>query len=413
MMQEITTLEAQRLALAETANGSGTIGYDDMVNSSFRSAGLVFPERWYRRAWDLWRSAPAYQPDSRGSDTARTAVARWYGNGSTVLPDNVVLTAGSSVSYHLLFSVLRNRGARHVALPLPGYPLFEELAGAAGLETQFYRCRSGTTRGPSFIPDLEELQAAVCGSTQGNQPPPGALVLITPNNPTGAVYPPELLSAAQDLCRKHGVFLIIDEVFSPFQETLTPGKRPEGALLLNGLSKVCGAPEVKAGWIACPGATSREQELLAEAALLHDTYLTLSGYSEAAVQVFLSNDARADREHLAREVVSRRRLMAEHLSAIPGVTCAGDTGAGVGVGVGGIHLCISLDANRCAEQFATVDDEGVAIALLRDHRLYLHPGYLYGLEPEGAVDPWFVVTGLHSREAAHAMVTRLAAALNP
>ncbi len=420
-METITALESARRRL------EGTGGYRNLVNSSFRDAGLVFPERWYQAAWERWRTDPAYRADSRGGATAREAVARWYRRDhAPVDPEDVLLTAGSSVSYLMLFTALRRQGAGAVALPQPGYPLFEEIAAAAGLTPQWYHLEADQGFDLHARHLIASLQVATRGES-GPAGPLGAVVLISPNNPSGADYDPHQIELVAEFCREREILLIIDEVFSAFRQGAAPPPlssspapphppgRPAGAFLLNGLSKLCAAPELKAGWIAAVHPNSRENAILDEVDLLHDTYLTLSGLGESAITTFLSEEARGDREALAAEVKAMRHRTRSSLVQLPGLRDLPPfhltTPATPATGNGGIHLLFRLDAEFCAERFGTVDDEQIAIQLLQRHRLYLHPGYLYGITQQKSIDPWFVITVLHREDTWREMEGRLREAL--
>ncbi|MFO8041897.1 MAG: hypothetical protein R6U25_01735, partial [Alkalispirochaeta sp.] len=126
-----------------------------LVNTSFSSAGIRWPEERYEAAWNVWRNNPAYTPTGRGGITARTTLAQEI-SGARIpcAPEDLLLTAGSSISYHLLFSVLRGRGPRGaqagtVALPTPGYPLFEGILAPLGMSPVWYRCPPEN----GFLPD--------------------------------------------------------------------------------------------------------------------------------------------------------------------------------------------------------------------------------------------------------------------
>lgn len=400
-------------------------GYIDLVNTSFRNAGLVFPERWYRRAWDRWRAAPAYQPTGRGSVVARNAIAAFLtGDGLHTTADQLVLTAGSSVSYDLIFRLLRNRRKRGrsrrssdtIALPVPGYPLFEDIARAAGLRPLPY------TLTPSTGFDLEPLDLCTALSAD-----PVALVLISPNNPTGAIYSADTLRAVLETCAVSDTPIISDEVFSAYRQPGTglpriaaiandvtvpaagsvPPSQPP-IFSLNGLSKLCAAPEVKLGWIAVHGEVERVAELVDELDTIHDTYLTVSGFAEAAGEVFLSDEATLDRQSPTERIAEMRALLHGGLRSIDGIVVT----ALPPPRCGGIHTTVRLDANLCAQRFNTVYDAEIARRILHEGGVHVHPGYLYGLNRDttGVIDPFFVLTCLNKQattEEALGLITRV------
>jgi len=365
----------------------------DLADSDFRSAGLTMPEELYASAWELWRSRPRYEPSGAGGARARRAVAEFLtSDGLPTEPEQVILTSGSSISYQLLFAALppprtTHVGGESIALPTPAYPLFEDLCRGAGLRPVWYRL-SARDR---YNPDRESLVSALTES-------PRAIVVISPNNPTGAIHDGDALADLVGTAAARGVPIISDEVFSAFRDEATlpraahhlpastPGAGPIASL--NGLSKLCAAPEVKLGWIALHGDADAVAALRDDLDTLHDTLLTVSGAAESFARVFLSAAAAPAREAIARGIDERRSLLGQTLSSIPGVHLE--------VSRGGVHLVFALTAELVAERFGSTDDETVARAILSATGVHVHPGYLYRLDSrEGSIDPQFVISCVH------------------
>lgn len=383
----------------------------DMTNSRFDRAGATVPESLYREIYDEWRREPTYEPSGRGSVETRSAVAAaLYYREDTISPEDIVLTAGSSVSYLLLFLRLSERGtppgssaaggpATTVLLPTPGYPLFEAIAADAGVSVAWYRCRPD--RG--FLPDVDEIRRGVSAGA-------AAVVIITPNNPSGVVVPPETRYEIDAICRASGAILIVDEVFDTFRRTYTtpPGSRgndapgtptPETPLTvrINGLSKMCAAPEIKLGWLAITGGNAEERAVLADDIdTRHDTYLTVSGYAEAAGRVLLGTPRGEElRDRVAATVMAQHVVFDSTILEIPGIETTYRDGD-----LGGIHRIVRIDPVVAAKRFGTIDDEEIACRILEETGVLVHPGYLYGIDEGGfggavAGAPWFVTTVLH------------------
>jgi alanine-synthesizing transaminase len=412
-MIEITPLERARRARESRE------GYIDLVASDFRAAGLHLPEELYRHAWKLWRTAPSYTPDARGHETARAAVAAFLtDDGLPTEKDQICLTAGSSISYSLIFRVLRerryqrargSRGSNTVALPTPGYPLFEELVRDAGLVPVAYDLPLDT--GCS-------LDGAAIRTVLSKRPL--ALILISPNNPAGTIYNDRAIEELVRLCADREVAVISDEVFSAFRPADSTLPRPASVVMesslspalvfsLNGLSKLCAAPEIKVGWIAVHGPSAEVADAIEALEMAHDTYLTVSGYAEAACRTFLSHSASKDRLLLAEGVRTRREIVLSELAQVPGVTA-------VGYGTtqqGGIHMILRFDADLCSRSFGTADDADIAEVLVRTWGVYLHPGYLYGIDADaaGSINPCAVITCLNRPETLREGIRRLGRAL--
>ncbi|WP_374308158.1 aminotransferase [Dongia sp.] len=131
-------------------------------------------------------------------------IAKSYDLGGEVAAENVMITAGCNQAFCLATAGLAKAGDE-IILPLPyyfNYQMWLEMIGVKARHIDFRPAAGGQ-------PDLTEIEAAINGSTR-------ALVLISPNNPTGSVYPPEYLKAALTLCRKHGIALILDETYRDF-----------------------------------------------------------------------------------------------------------------------------------------------------------------------------------------------------
>lgn len=390
-MTPLTPLEQVRRDVAATGR------LIDLAGSDFRSAGLAMPEELYQEAWALWRSRPGYEPTGLGGAAARDAVAEFLTrDGLPTTPEQVVLTAGSSVSYQLLFSVLPSPddsrrsvrpGRDALALPAPAYPLFEDLCRVAGLRPVWYRLSPEE----EYDPDPLSLAAALAES-------PRAVVVISPNNPTGAIHGAPALSGLVHAAMERNVPVISDEVFSAFRDgpilpraALQRGAPEPGSPVvatLNGLSKLCAAPEIKLGWIALHGPDAADARLLDALDTLHDSFLTVSGFAESCARVFLAPAATPAREAIAHGIARRRDLLRRTLSGVPGVT--------VEPSRGGVHLVVSLSAEIAAERFGTTDDETLARRILAASGVHLHPGYLYALgERPGSIDPRFIVSCVH------------------
>lgn len=302
-------------------------------------------------------------------------------------PDNILLTAGSSVSYGLLFSALHARSGRtSVALPRPGYPLFDRILGALGLEPRWYRCPPSD----GFLPDLSSIDALLAADD-----PPAALVLISPNNPTGVTYPDTVVDEIAARCTAAGMLLVLDEVFSLYRRggttplVIPGGAQPGMTAHLNGASKLAAAPEIKLGWIALSGGTAGARAELAEALETeHDTYLTLSGFAEASVvPMITAESARTMQETFRRQVDRLREEMYRALSSVPALEpVATDSG---------IHIPLAVDPVEAAAVFGTTDDEMIALRVIEETGVVVHPGYFYGFGRDTAAGlPWMVVSAL-------------------
>ena len=241
----------------------------DLTETNPTRVGLPMPEAEIRAALTDGRVLQ-YEPTAFGSHQARAAVSSYH--GSAVPPEHVVLTASTSEAYALLFKLLADPGDR-VLIPVPSYPLFEYLAGLESVETVSYPF--AWAEGGWFL-DFGALEERIDGRAR-------ALVVVSPNNPTGAMLRHEEAHRLLALCRDHGLALIVDEVFADHVFTEAPsrlqslaGRDETLVFVLAGLSKTCLLPQLKAAWIAASGPAARRDEALARLEVVADTYLSVN-----------------------------------------------------------------------------------------------------------------------------------------
>ena len=190
----------------------------DLTESNPTRAGLPYPA-------DALVAALAdpgvagYEPSPRGLAPARAAVAGDAARrGRAIPPDRIVLTAGTSEAYALLFKLLADPGDT-VLVPRPSYPLFDYLAALEGLRVLAYPLAQDD--GASLDHDALERAFDAAGAA-----PPRAVVVVNPNNPTGAALRRSGRSRLRELCAARGAALISDEVFLDF---LDPAEADEAA----------------------------------------------------------------------------------------------------------------------------------------------------------------------------------------
>jgi alanine-synthesizing transaminase len=181
---------------------------------------------------------------SPGLSVAREAVADDYTRrGMPTSPGRVLITSGASEAVDLALACLANEGDE-VLVPMPTYPLYTAVLAKLGARARFYPC--DPTRG--WLPSVEEMRALVGPRTR-------AMVVINPNNPTGAVYPPSLSRAMLELAQERGVVVLADEVYGElaYDGPVAPmGSLASEApvLTLGSLSKAHFAPGWRTGWVA-------------------------------------------------------------------------------------------------------------------------------------------------------------------
>ena len=255
---------------------------------------------------------------SIGIPSAREAVAAEYtGRGWLVTPDRVLVTAGTSEGIDLAFSALVEEGGE-VLVPLPTYPLYTAVIATLGARAVYYR----TDPNRGWIPDLDHLNSLVTSATR-------VLVVIDPNNPTGATYPTAVRRQLIEFSERHGLALLADEVYGDlgYSGPVAPlgSLNPDAAIIsFSSLSKAYLAPGWRTGWMAC-GRSPRLDDVASALRKLADGRLC----STIPMQYAVAAAINGDRSHQAafRTALSERAtITGERLRAIPGVTCMTPTG---------------------------------------------------------------------------------------
>ena len=244
---------------------------------------------------------------------AREAVAEEYtSRGIPVSPDRVLITTGTSEGIELALNALVDEGDE-VLVPSPTYPLYTAVLAKIGARARYYRADPQR----EWMPDLEEMRGLVTPRTR-------ALVVIDPNNPTGAVYPQSVRRGLIELAERHDLTILADEVYGdlgfegpvPLLGTLDTDAP---IISFSSLSKAYLAPGWRAGWLVV-GATPRLDDVLASIKKLADGRLCSPGPMQHAVPAAL----RGDRSHqvaFRSALAERGRITTEMLNAIPGMRC--------------------------------------------------------------------------------------------
>ena len=304
-------------------------------------------------------AALRYQPASIGLPAAREAVSVYYaGHQASVPPEQIVLTASTSEAYSHLFRLLCDPGDE-VLIAQPGYPLFDYLAALADVRLRPY---------PLFYDhgwciDVAALEHAVTPRTC-------ALIVVHPANPTGHMTAVEERLALYELCARHGLSLIVDEVFLDYPHapsgcitSFAAGTPPPvPTFVLSGMSKVAALPQMKLAWVAVLGPVPLRNEALERLEMIADTFLSVSTPAQLALPAWLANAPAIQQQILARIRVNLRQLAA-----------AGLTPLGLDAGWSGIVRLPRVFAERtAAESLLTLG-------------IVTHPAEIYGLDEPSRV----------------------------
>ena len=352
--------ETNRLTLALAALHERGEPIIDLTESNPTKTGLPYPSDLLASLADL--RALRYEPHPLGLPAARAAVAADQARrGVTIDPAHVVLTASTSEAYTWLFKLLCDPGAC-VLVPRPSYPLFDHLTRLEGVRAEPY--------------DLEyhgrwEIDFASLSHAPADT---RAVLVVSPNNPTGSYVSAHEVARLQAFCRDRGCALVADEVFVDYPlETTNPvtdlaAHADVLAFTLGGLSKSVGLPQLKLGWMLVGGPIATAAEAIAAIELIADSFLSVSTPVQIAAAELL---ARAAPVRAAIQARIRRNLDFARRAAAQVPACE------VLRAEGGWCAVVRIPAMRTEEQFA--------IHLLETERILVHPGYFFDFHAEAFV----------------------------
>lgn len=346
--------------LLQERRRQGTPVYD-LTISNPTEAGFEYPLRDIL-SLPVQDAIGRYTPHPLGAAPAREAVASYYSSKNIhVAPSNIVLTASTSEAYGWLFMLLCEAGA-NVLVPTPSYPLFEFLARLHDVEIRPYHLRYD---GEWHI-DLGSVRRSLTRATR-------AVVVVTPHNPTGMFLKQDELQEMNRIASENGLALIVDEVFSEYSleacERRVVSTAANDAVLtftLNGISKLCGLPQMKLGWIVASGPDAYRQEALQRIEIIADTFLSVNTPAQVALPQLLELG-----KSVRAQIQERVRANYRHLINA--------------VSVGSSVSALRAEAGWYAilKMPRTRSDEEWAIRLLDESGVYVFPGYFFDFAEGG------------------------------
>jgi alanine-synthesizing transaminase len=310
---------------------------------------------------DMIRNLPqaAGYTDSKGLFAPRKSIVHYTQekkiHGVTV--DDVYLGNGASELITMSMNALLNAGDE-ILVPAPDYPLWTASVSLSGGTPVHYMCDEQA----GWTPDLADMARKITPNTKG-------IVIINPNNPTGALYPDEVLLAVVDLARKHGLIIFADEIYD---KVLYDGNTHTSIASLaddvlfvtfNGLSKNYRSCGYRAGWMIVSGDKRRAKDYIEGLNMLASMRLCANTPGQLAIQTALGgyqsiNDLVAPSGRLCRQ----RDLAHKLLTEIPGVTCVKPKAA--------LYMFPRLDP----EMYPVKDDQQLAYELLAEEKVLIVQG---------------------------------------
>jgi len=310
---------------------------------------------------DIIRNLPQAQgySDSQGILSARTAIVQHYqAQGiDSVDVDDIWLGNGVSELIQLSLQAMLDNGDE-VLIPAPDYPLWTACTSLAGGRPVHYLCDESN----GWQPDLDDIRRKITNRTK-------AIVVINPNNPTGAVYGESVLRELANLAREHGLVVMADEIYDKIlydDAVHLPFARiaPDVfTLTFNGLSKAYRVAGFRSGWLMVSGPKRHASSYLEGITLLANMRLCANVPAQHAVQIALGG-----RQSIKELILPGGRLLEQRdaavraLTAIPGVTCEVPKGA--------LYVFPRLDP----EIYPIKDDQRFVLEFLRAQHVLLVQG---------------------------------------
>ncbi|MGW2259364.1 pyridoxal phosphate-dependent aminotransferase [Streptomyces sp. NPDC001780] len=262
--------------------------------------------------------------DSRGILSARRAVAQRYQTLGLpdVTVDDVFLGNGVSELVSMAVQALLEDGDE-VLIPAPDFPLWTAVTTLAGGRPVHYLCDEAA----EWYPDLADMASKITDRTK-------AVVIINPNNPTGAVYPPEIVEGILDLARRHQLMVFADEIYDQivYDDAVhhsAAALAPDLVVLtFSGLSKTYRVAGFRSGWLVVTGPTQHARSYLEGLTMLASMRLCPNAPAQYAIQAALGG-RQSIRELTAPggRLYEQRNRAWEKLNEIPGVSCVKPKGA--------------------------------------------------------------------------------------
>ena len=339
-----------------------------------------------------------YEAEPRGPRKARQALAEFltkrqslYGKdrGIAVDPDNLYLLSSTSQAYSWLMKLLCDPGDA-ILEPRPGYPLIESIAGLECVRTIPYRLAYDG----SWVLDLATVREGLEG--------PGsdrirALVLINPNNPTGSYIHPEERQSLLELCQRHGVAIIADEVFFDYPLDPLPGRARlagEDRMLtfaLDGFSKSLAAPHAKVGWIQVSGPADQVAQAKRHLDLIADDYLPMSLLITRNMEAMLS-DIPGQTSRVAERIRGNLEILRQALDQ-------GDSCVSLLRPEGGWNVLLRFPE--------VIDEEELILCLIRSYGLTGQPGYFFDMPGNGYLALSLLPESLEFRRNVNSVVSAI------
>lgn len=363
------SLTPNRLSEALTRHRAAGKPLVDLTASNPTECGFSYDDRAILAALQN-PAALQYKPEPQGLVSARQAAAEYYAErGVDAHVDDIFLTTSTSEAYSYAFRLLCNPDDE-ILIPAPSYPLFDFLADIQDIKPVRYPLLYDH----GWQIDFHALEGAVTPRTR-------AVIVVHPNNPTGHFTKSTEVKKLNAICAARRLALIVDEVFLDFclgkeRPSSFAGNPDTLTFTLSGISKICGLPQMKVAWAVVSGPQELKREAKARLEVIADTFLSMNAPVQLALPTFLSEGRPFQKQLMER--VRRNLAETDRQLSLQKVCSRFEI-------EGGWYAVLRVPATR--------SDEELALSLLNEKGVYVHPGHFYDFPHDG-----FLVVSLISRE---------------
>ncbi|MFP6845026.1 MAG: pyridoxal phosphate-dependent aminotransferase [Thalassolituus sp.] len=297
--------------------------------------------------------------DSKGLFSARKAIMQYAQQKriANVTIEDIIIGNGVSELIVMCMQGLLNNGDE-VLVPAPDYPLWTGAISLAGGRAVHYICDEQS----DWYPDLDDMRSKITDKTR-------AMVLINPNNPTGAVYPDALLLEMLEIAREHNLIVFSDEIYDKIlfdgATHTSTGALADDLLIItfNGLSKNYRLAGFRSGWMIISGAKHKAKDYIEGLEMLASMRLCANVPAQHAIQTALGGyQSIDDLVAPTGRICQQRDIAYEMLNDIPGISCIKPKGA--------LYCFPKVDAKR----FNIRNDERMVLDLLEQQKILIVHG---------------------------------------
>lgn len=310
---------------------------------------------------DLIHNVPVSQgySDSRGLFSGRKAVMQYCQKKgiANVKIDDVYLGNGASELIVMSMQALINNNDE-VLIPAPDYPLWSAAVSLSGGNPVHYLCDESS----DWYPDINDIESKITTNTRG-------IVIINPNNPTGAVYPKEILESILELARQHDLIVFSDEIYDKIvydeAKHISTASLADDVFCItyNGLSKAYRVAGFRAGWMVVSGDKTHATDYIEGIELLASMRLCSNVPGQHAIQTALGGYQSINELIVpGGRLYEQRNIAYEMLSAIPGISCVKPQGA--------MYIFAKMDKNK----YNISNDEKMVLDLLKQEKILIVHG---------------------------------------